>query len=312
MSQLEFPDFGPDAAELAALQEELDEESESEDTEDRGSPEIDDITQVYLRQIGEIPMLTPEEEIVTATAVLEGDEEARKLLINANLRLVVSTAKHYLGRGMELLDLVQEGNLGLMKAVDKYDVTLGFRFSTYATWWIKQAITRGLADNGRTIRLPVHITESAGKMNRTRNKLIQELGREPTIKELAEHTGMSESKIKELMLTSSAPVSLDVPINEEEDMTMGDMIPAGDEWDPQNANREVKLCETLEQALECLTPREKAIITMRFGLYGSRKYTLEECGDKYHITRERVRQIEAKALRKLRHPSRSRPLREFL
>ena len=273
---------------------------------------VDDPVKVYLKEIGRVPLLTPEEEIELAIRISDDDQKAKQRLAEANLRLVVSIAKRYVGRGMQFLDLIQEGNLGLIKAVDKFDYTKGFKFSTYATWWIRQAITRAIADQARTIRIPVHMVETIHRVSRTSRQLLQEFGREPTIDEIAEKLGMSADKVREIMKIAQDPVSLETPIGEEEDSHLGDFIPDDDTPAPAEAASASILREVIERELHTLTPREEHVIKLRFGLYDGRTRTLEEVGKEFDITRERIRQIEAKALRKLRHPSRARHLRGFL
>ncbi|MBE6548016.1 MAG: RNA polymerase sigma factor RpoD [Ruminococcaceae bacterium] len=273
---------------------------------------VDDPVRQYLKEIGRIPLLTVEEEKALAEKMLEGDEDAKMRLVESNLRLVVSIAKRYLGRGMYFLDLIQEGNLGLMKAVEKFDYAKGFKFSTYATWWIRQAITRAIADQARTIRIPVHMVETIHKVTRYSRQMLQELGREPTADEIGEKIGMTAEKVREILKISQDPVSLETPIGEEEDSHLGDFIPDEDTPAPADAAASTILREVIERELQTLTPREAHVIKLRFGLYDGRTRTLEEVGKEFDITRERIRQIEAKALRKLRHPSRARHLKGFL
>ncbi len=278
---------------------------------------IDDPVRMYLKEIGRVPLLTPERErelaeIMTNSTVEEEREMAKQELVEANLRLVVSIAKRYVGKGMFFLDLIQEGNLGLMKAVDKFDYSKGYKFSTYATWWIRQAITRAIADQARTIRIPVHMVETIHKVSRYTRQMLQELGREATADELGEKMGMSAEKVREIMKIAQDPVSLETPIGEEEDSHLGDFIPDDDTPAPADAASATILREVIERELHTLTPREEHVIKLRFGLYDGRTRTLEEVGKEFDITRERIRQIEAKALRKLRHPSRARHLRGFL
>ena len=273
---------------------------------------VDDPVRQYLKEIGRIPLLTVEEEKMLAERMLEGDEHAKMRLVESNLRLVVSIAKRYLGRGMYFLDLIQEGNLGLMKAVEKFDHAKGFKFSTYATWWIRQAITRAIADQARTIRIPVHMVETIHKVTRYSRQMLQELGREPTADEIGEKIGMSAEKVREILKISQDPVSLETPIGEEEDSHLGDFIPDEDTPAPADAAASTILREVIERELHTLTHREEHVIKLRFGLYDGRTRTLEEVGKEFNITRERIRQIEAKALRKLRHPSRARHLKGFL
>ncbi|MBO4473399.1 MAG: RNA polymerase sigma factor RpoD [Clostridiales bacterium] len=273
---------------------------------------MDDPVRMYLKEIGKVPLLTAEQEQELAQRMLEGDEDAKKELIEANLRLVVSIAKRYLGRGMQFLDLIQEGNLGLIKAVDKFDHSKGFKFSTYATWWIRQAITRAIADQARTIRIPVHMVETINRLVREQRSLIQELGREPTVEEIAERMGMSVEKVREIQKISQEPVSLEKPIGEEEDSHLGDFIPDDDAMSPADQVAYTLLKEQLLDAMKGLTAREEKVLRLRFGLDDGRQRTLEEVGKEFNVTRERIRQIEAKALRKLRHPSRAKKLKEFL
>ncbi len=273
---------------------------------------IDDPVRMYLKEIGKVPLLTAKRERELAERMAAGDESAKDELIEANLRLVVSIAKRYVGKGMFFLDLIQEGNLGLMKAVDKFDYTKGYKFSTYATWWIRQAITRAIADQARTIRIPVHMVETIHKVSRYSRQMLQELGREPSADEIGEKMGMSADKVREIMKIAQDPVSLETPIGEEEDSHLGDFIPDEDTPAPADAAAASILREALERQLHTLTPREEHVIKLRFGLYDGRTRTLEEVGKEFDITRERIRQIEAKALRKLRHPSRARHLRSFL
>ena len=273
---------------------------------------VDDPVRLYLKEIGRVPLLTSEREHELAERMAEGDIEAKKALVEANLRLVVSIAKRYVGRGMFFLDLIQEGNLGLMKAVDKFDYTKGYKFSTYATWWIRQAITRAIADQARTIRIPVHMVETIHKVSRYSRQLLQEYGREATAEEIGEKMGMSAEKVREIMKIAQDPVSLETPIGEEEDSHLGDFIQDEDTPAPADAASQTILREVIERELHTLTPREEHVIKLRFGLYDGRTRTLEEVGQEFNITRERIRQIEAKALRKLRHPSRARHLKGFL
>ena len=273
---------------------------------------IDDPVRLYLKEIGKVPLLTTDREKVLAERMMAGDESAKTELVEANLRLVVSIAKRYVGRGMFFLDLIQEGNLGLMKAVDKFDYTKGYKFSTYATWWIRQAITRAIADQARTIRIPVHMVETIHKVSRVARQMLQELGREATADEIGEKLNMSSEKVREIMKIAQDPVSLETPIGEEEDSHLGDFIPDDDTPSPAEATSTNILREELEKQLHTLTPREEHVIKLRFGLYDGRTRTLEEVGKEFDITRERIRQIEAKALRKLRHPSRARHLKGFM
>ena len=272
----------------------------------------EDPVRMYLKEIGNVPLLSTEEEIELAKKVERGDEEAKKKLTEANLRLVVSIAKKYVGRGMPFLDLIQEGNMGLMKAVDKFDYSKGYKFSTYATWWIRQAITRGIADTGRTIRVPVHMVETINKTLRMTRTLLQELGREPTPEEVADRLSVPVSRVREVLKISRDPVSLDTPIGEEDDSHLGDFIEDDSALSPADSAAFSMLREELNTALESLTDRERQVVELRFGLRDGRARTLEEVGKEFNVTRERIRQIEAKALRKLRHPSRSKRLKDFL
>lgn len=290
-------------------------EVSKEELEDLSVPEgisTDDHVKMYLKEIGRVDLLSAEEETELARRMAEGDEEAKKKLAEANLRLVVSIAKRYVGRGMMFLDLIQEGNLGLIRAVDKFDYEKGYKFSTYATWWIRQAITRAIADQARTIRIPVHMVETINKLVRVSRQLVQELGREPTPEELAKGLNMSVEKVREISKISQEPVSLETPIGEEEDSHLGDFIPDDDAPAPSEAASYVLLKEQLVDVLQTLTPREAKVLKLRFGLIDGRQRTLEEVGKEFNVTRERIRQIEAKALRKLRHPSRSKKLKDFL
>ncbi|HOA90356.1 MAG: RNA polymerase sigma factor RpoD [Bacillota bacterium] len=273
---------------------------------------LDDPVRMYLKEIGRVPLLTPEEEVELAKRIERGDEEARRRLTEANLRLVVSIAKRYVGRGMLFLDLIQEGNLGLIKAVEKFDYSKGFKFSTYATWWIRQAITRAIADQARTIRIPVHMVETINKLVRVQRQLLQELGRDPTPEEIGEEMGIPSEKVSEILRIAQEPVSLATPIGEEEDSHLGDFIPDEDAPAPAEVASAQLLREQLEEVLTSLTPREQKVLKLRFGLDDGRQRTLEEVGKEFGVTRERIRQIEAKALRKLRHPSRSKKLKDYL
>ena len=273
---------------------------------------IDDPVRMYLKEIGKIPLLKPHEEIEYAKRMLEGDEIAKQRLVEANIRLVVSIAKRYVGRGMLFLDLIQEGNLGLIKAVEKFDYERGFKFSTYATWWIRQAITRAIADQARTIRIPVHMVETINKLIRVSRQLLQELGRDPKPEEIAKEMDMSEEKVREIMKIAQDPVSLETPIGEEEDSHLGDFIPDEDALAPAEAAAYSLLKDQIEEVLGSLNEREQKVLKLRFGLEDGRARTLEEVGKEFDVTRERIRQIEAKALRKLRHPSRSKKLRDYL
>ena len=300
-----FDDMMINDEELSAISENSDGESSSVD----GFSTTDDPVRIYLKEIGRVPLLSNEEEVDIAEKIINGDEAATQRLVEANLRLVVSIAKRYLGRGMQFLDLIQEGNLGLMKAVEKFDHTKGFKFSTYATWWIRQAITRAIADQARTIRIPVHMGETINKIKKASSQLLHENGHEPTIDEIAEYLGTTPEKIKEAIRAAQEPVSLETPIGEEEDSHLGDFIPDESALTPQDAASQVMLKEQLNSVLATLTPREEKVIRLRFGLDDGRPRTLEEVGEEFDVTRERIRQIEAKALRKLRHPSRSKRLK---
>ncbi len=273
---------------------------------------MDDPVKVYLKEIGHVQLLSAEEEIELAMKIANNDEAAKSRLAEANLRLVVSIAKRYVGRGMQFLDLIQEGNLGLIKAVDKFDHTKGFKFSTYATWWIRQAITRAIADQARTIRIPVHMVETINKVKKTNSQLLHKIGRDPSAEEIALELDMPVDKVREILRVAQEPVSLETPIGEEEDSHLGDFIPDDDALAPADAASNILLKESLDEVLNTLTPREKKVIVLRFGLADGHPRTLEEVGKEFNVTRERIRQIEAKALRKLRHPSRSKKLRDFL
>ncbi|QGP92565.1 RNA polymerase sigma factor SigA [Neomoorella glycerini] len=303
----------PEPVELEALEKE---EGEAVDSDlDLSIPDnvaIDDPVRMYLKEIGRVPLLTPEEEIELAKRMEQGDEEAKRRLAEANLRLVVSIAKRYVGRGMLFLDLIQEGNLGLIKAVEKFDYRKGYKFSTYATWWIRQAITRAIADQARTIRIPVHMVETINKLIRVQRQLLQELGRDPTPEEIAREMDVPVERVREIMKIAQEPVSLETPIGEEEDSHLGDFIEDEDAQAPADAASFMLLREQLEEVLDSLTPREKRVLRLRFGLDDGRARTLEEVGQEFGVTRERIRQIEAKALRKLRHPSRSKKLKDYL
>ena len=273
---------------------------------------IEDPVRMYLKEIGKVPLLSAEEEIELAQRMEEGDQEAKKRLAEANLRLVVSIAKRYVGRGMLFLDLIQEGNLGLIKAVEKFDYRKGYKFSTYATWWIRQAITRAIADQARTIRIPVHMVETINKVKKANSQLLHQNGREPTADEISEYLEMPVDKVREIMRVAQEPVSLETPIGEEEDSHLGDFIPDDDALAPADAASMSLLKEQLADVLKTLTPREEKVLSLRFGLEDGNPKTLEEVGKEFNVTRERIRQIEAKALRKLRHPSRSKKLKDFL
>ena len=308
-----------DVDEALLLDEDLDKIAEEEDVEldkiDLSVPEgvsIEDPVRMYLKEIGKVNLLTAEEEIELAKRMEEGDEDAKKRLAEANLRLVVSIAKRYVGRGMLFLDLIQEGNLGLIKAVEKFDYRKGYKFSTYATWWIRQAITRAIADQARTIRIPVHMVETINKLIRVSRQLLQELGREPTPEEIAKEMEMSVDRVREILKISQEPVSLETPIGEEEDSHLGDFIQDDNVPVPADAAAFTLLKEQLVEVLSTLTDREQKVLRLRFGLDDGRARTLEEVGKEFNVTRERIRQIEAKAVRKLRHPSRSRKLKDYL
>ena len=317
----QFEEMGVDI-----LKDDFDEEPDVEDLEDIEEVEeikdinltsfdgmnVDDPVRMYLREIGKIPLLTYEEELELAQKVLDGDEDAKKKLSESNLRLVVSIAKKYVGRGMLFLDLIQEGNMGLIKAVEKFDYTKGYKFSTYATWWIRQAITRAIADQARTIRIPVHMVETINKLIRTSRLLLQRLGREPSPEEIAEELEMPVEKVMEIQKIAQDPVSLETPIGEEDDSHLGDFIQDDDSPAPQDAAAYTLLKEQLEEVMNTLTPREAKVLKLRFGLEDGKARTLEEVGKEFDVTRERIRQIEAKALRKLRHPSRSKKLKDYM
>lgn len=295
--------------------DELDEDIDVDDldlSELENNINIEDHVRMYLKEIGKVPLLSSEEEVELAKRMEQGNKEAKSKLAEANLRLVVSIAKRYVGRGMQLLDLIQEGNLGLMKAVEKFDYKKGYKFSTYATWWIRQAITRAIADQARTIRIPVHMVETINKLLRVSRQLLQELGREPTNEEIAEKMDIPVARVREILKISQDPVSLETPIGEEEDSHLGDFIKDENITSPADAAAFVLLKEQLNQVLDSLTDREQEVLRLRFGLEDGRARTLEEVGREFNVTRERIRQIEAKALRKLRHPSRSRKLKDFL
>ena len=304
-------DVLPEAEDLAEIEEVTEKElSETEALADDFF--TDDPVRMYLKEIGKVPLLTPEEEMELAVRVSAGDEEAKRRMTEANLRLVVSIARRYVGRGMVLLDLIQEGNLGLIKAVEKFDYTKGYKFSTYATWWIRQAITRSIADQGRTIRIPVHMVETINKTIRVSRQLLQELGHDPSAEEIAKEMGMPAEKVRDILRIAQEPVSMETPIGEEEDSHLGDFIPDEDASEPSEVASFSLLREQLEEVLDTLTPREKKVLELRFGMADGHSRTLEEVGKEFNVTRERIRQIEAKALRKLRHPSRSKKLRDFL
>ena len=306
----------PTLGEMEAIEAEALEVSDKQLEEEYENAKLDDPVRMYLKEIGKIPLLTPEEELEVAKDLVSDDEKtrdaARKRMSEANLRLVVSIAKRYVGRGMQLLDLIQEGNLGLMKAVEKFDYTKGYKFSTYATWWIRQSITRAIADQARTIRIPVHMVETINKVLRTSHSMVQSLGREPTTQEIAAELHMDVQKVEEILKIAQEPVSLETPIGEEEDSHLGDFIQDDEASQPAEEASYTLLREQLEEVLKTLTPREEEVLRMRFGLIDGKPHTLEEVGKKFDVTRERIRQIESKALRKLRHPSRSKKLRDFL
>ena len=301
----------PEIEELNEI-EEVTEEEIVEVEADIETYSTDDPVRMYLKEIGKVPLLSAGEEVELAIKMSEGDEDAKRRMAEANLRLVVSIAKRYVGRGMLFLDLIQEGNLGLIKAVEKFDYTKGYKFSTYATWWIRQAITRAIADQARTIRIPVHMVETINKVIRVSRQLLQELGHDPSAEEIAEEMGIPVDKVRDILKIAQEPVSLETPIGEEEDSHLGDFIPDEDASEPSEAASFSLLKEQLMEVLETLTPREKKVLELRFGIVDGRTRTLEEVGKEFNVTRERIRQIEAKALRKLRHPSRSKKLRDFL
>ena len=321
-NQVEFIDEGENLEDIEIVEDLIDLEDEKEDAEDEEIKledfsdlkgfNIDDPVKMYLKEIGKIPLLSADEERILAENMEAGDIEAKKKLAETNLRLVVSIAKRYVGRGMQFLDLIQEGNMGLMKAVEKFDFRRGFKFSTYATWWIRQAITRAIADQARTIRIPVHMVETINKLIRVSRQLLQELGRDPKPEEIAKEMDMTEDKVREIMKIAQDPVSLETPIGEEEDSHLGDFIPDDDAPAPAEAAAYSLLKEQIEDVLGSLNEREQKVLKLRFGLEDGRARTLEEVGKEFDVTRERIRQIEAKALRKLRHPSRSKKLRDYL
>lgn len=311
----EDDDENIDLDEIRSFEEELSKEEKLEAIKEKGKNKViitDDPVRTYLKEIGRIPLLTFEEEVDLAKRIEEGDERAKDQLAEANLRLVVSIAKRYVGRGMQFLDLIQEGNMGLIKAVDKFEHKKGFKFSTYATWWIRQAITRAIADQARTIRIPVHMVETINKLVRAQRQLVQELGRDPLPEEVAELMNMDVEKVREVQKIAQEPVSLETPIGEEEDSHLGDFIPDEEILSPSDASTNTMLREQLITVLDTLTDRERKVLALRFGLDDGRTRTLEEVGQAFDVTRERIRQIEAKALRKLKHPSRSKKLRDFL
>ncbi|OAT85811.1 RNA polymerase sigma factor RpoD [Desulfotomaculum copahuensis] len=305
----------PEVPDIENMEAAVLETGEEETEVDLSVPEgigIDDPVRMYLKEIGRVPLLTPEEEVELAKRMEQGDDEAKRRLAEANLRLVVSIAKRYVGRGMLFLDLIQEGNLGLIKAVEKFDYRKGYKFSTYATWWIRQAITRAIADQARTIRIPVHMVETINKLIRVSRQLLQELGRDPSAEEIAGEMNISEDKVREIMKIAQEPVSLETPIGEEEDSHLGDFIPDHETRAPAEEASFTLLREQLDDVLKTLTDREQKVLRLRFGLDDGRARTLEEVGQKFGVTRERIRQIEAKTLRKLRHPSRSKKLKDYL
>ena len=306
-------DFSSEALDGITLEVDLPKETDAADTvATNDNAAMDDPVKVYLKEIGRVPLLTAEEEIEYAMRIADNDPIAKKRLAEANLRLVVSIAKRYVGRGMQFLDLIQEGNMGLIKAVDKFDYTKGFKFSTYATWWIRQAITRAIADQARTIRIPVHMVETINKVKKANSQLLHQNGKEPTPEEIADFLDMPEEKVREILRVAQEPVSLETPIGEEEDSHLGDFIPDDDALAPADAASMSLLKEQLAEVLQTLTPREAKVLSLRFGLGDGNPKTLEEVGKEFNVTRERIRQIEAKALRKLRHPSRSKKLKDFL
>ena len=305
-------DILPEMEEIAEIEEVTEEELNADPDSLADTFSTDDPVRMYLKEIGKVPLLTPEEEVDLATRMADGDEVAKQRMTEANLRLVVSIAKRYVGRGMLFLDLIQEGNLGLIKAVEKFDYTKGYKFSTYATWWIRQAITRAIADQARTIRIPVHMVETINKTIRVSRQLLQELGHDPSAEEIAAEMDMPVDKVRDILKIAQEPVSLETPIGEEEDSHLGDFIPDEDASEPAEAASFSLLREQLEEVLDTLAPREKKVLELRFGIVDGRTRTLEEVGKEFNVTRERIRQIEAKALRKLRHPSRSKKLKDFL
>ena len=306
-------DFSAEALDGITLEVDLPKDTDAADTvATNDNAAMDDPVKVYLKEIGRVPLLTPEEEIEYAIRIADDDEVAKKRLAEANLRLVVSIAKRYVGRGMQFLDLIQEGNMGLIKAVDKFDYSKGFKFSTYATWWIRQAITRAIADQARTIRIPVHMVETINKVKKANSQLLHQNGKEPTPEEIAEFLEMPTDKVREILRVAQEPVSLETPIGEEEDSHLGDFIPDDDAPAPAEVAAFTLLKEQLMNVLDTLSAREKNVLKLRFGLDDGRARTLEEVGKEFKVTRERIRQIEAKALRKLRHPSRSKKLKDYL
>ena len=314
-NDIEVTSYGPEPEFAREIESEIEQYESAKDMEKMLAQEglaIDDPVRMYLKEIGKVPLLSTEKELELAKLMEEGDEKAKQALVEANLRLVVSIAKRYVGKGMSFLDLIQEGNLGLMKAVEKFDYRKGYKFSTYATWWIRQAITRAIADQARTIRIPVHMVETIHKVARISRQLLQEYGRDATAEEIAKTMKMSPEKVREIMKIALDPVSLETPIGEEEDTHLGDFVEDRDSPAPAEAVSFTLLREQLNEVLHTLTPREEQVLKLRFGLDDGRTRTLEEVGKVFNITRERIRQIEAKALRKLRHPSRSKRLKEYL
>ena len=312
---IEVSGYLDDMPDLGDIEAEVETFETSEDMEKMLSNEglaLEDHVRMYLKEIGKVPLLNADKELELAQKMSDGDQAAKDMLVEANLRLVVSIAKRYVGRGMYFLDLIQEGNLGLMKAVDKFDYSKGYKFSTYATWWIRQAITRAIADQARTIRIPVHMVETINKVLRVSRQLLQELGHEASAEEISEVMNMPVDKVREIMKIAQEPVSLETPIGEEEDSHLGDFIPDDDALAPADAASYTLLREQLEDVLHTLTPREEHVLKLRFGFEDGRTRTLEEVGKEFNITRERIRQIEAKALRKLRHPSRAKKLKDYL
>lgn len=303
-----LPDVDPSDEELQQVEEET--LIDTEEMSDLMS--LNDPVRMYLKEIGKIPLLTAEEEKAVAKRLVEGDMEAFNLMVESNLRLVVSIAKRYVGRGLPLLDLIQEGNLGLIKAVEKFDYTRGHKFSTYATWWIRQAISRAIADHARTIRVPVHMVDLINRVSRASHELVQELGRDPSPAEIAQRLHLPVEKVEETMRVAQEPISLETPVGEEDDSHLGDFIQDEDAYEPVDAASYIMLREQLADVLSTLTPREEKVLCLRYGLTDGKMHTLEEVGDEFEVTRERIRQIEAKALRKLRHPSRSKILKDFL
>ena len=311
-ADLELAESDGDTASEPENLNDVEEVTAEELTELYDSFASDDPVRMYLKEIGRYALLTPEEEVELAERMQAGDEDAKRRMIEANLRLVVAIAKRYSGRGLQFLDLIQEGNLGLMKAVDKFDHTKGYKFSTYATWWIRQSITRAIADQARTIRIPVHMVETINKVIRTSRELLQKLGHDPSADEIAEELNMPVEKVREILKIAQEPVSLETPIGEEEDSHLGDFIPAEEASDPADLASAVLMKEQIQKALNTLTLREKRVLELRYGLKDGRSRTLEEVGQEFHVTRERIRQIESKALRKLRNPRRSAGIRDFM